>query len=209
MVIPDGNGFKLNRDYIIVQVNSRGTLFRGRAFVDAAHKRPLSVVAQDYADAIKLLRKRPDIDGDRVGVVGHSFGGGVATMAILQHPDVFSVAVSKAGVMDFRNQNAISANWCGMGTIEENPEAYISEAPVSHAAKLKRPLLLMQGMLDTRVYPNSVFMMSDALDAADKDYDLRIYPRDGHGLGNSATRTQWKFLRRHLQDGAHARQRNE
>lgn len=209
MIIRYGNQLKPNRDYMIVQVNSRGTLFRGRAFVNAAGNRPFTVAAQDYADAIKLLRKRSDVDRDRVGIVGHSFGGGVASMAVLKHPDVFSVAVSKSGVMDFRNQNAIFATSFGMGTFDENAEAYVSESPVTHAGKLKRPLLLMQGLMDTRVYPNSVFMMSDALDAAGVDYDLRVYPRAGHGLGPSALVTQWRFLQRHLLDEIHEPDGNE
>jgi dipeptidyl-peptidase-4 len=198
LAIDTGSEFIHNRKYIIMQVNNRGTMFRGRDFVDAAHGKPLTVGAQDYAEAIRSLKRRTDIDFERVGIVGSSFGGGLACLAVLRHPDVFCAGASKSGLMDWQNQSLVATSRFGMGTLKDNPMGYVSDSPLSHAAKLKRPFLLMHGLLDKRVYPNSAFMMSDAWDTAGASYEMKLYPNAGHGLGNLALRVQWEFLERHL-----------
>lgn len=200
LAINTGKEFQYNRSYIILQVNNRGTMFRGRDFVDAAYGRLLTVCAQDYADAVRSLQGRTDIDFERVGIVGTSFGGGVACLAVLQHPDVFLAGISKAGVMDWRNQAAVATVRFGMGLFNENSDSYKNDSPVAHAHKLKRPLLLMQGMLDTRVLPNSVFLMSDALDQADLDYEMKLYPNSKHTVQPVGLSGQWKFFKKHLID---------
>ena len=69
-----------NRGYLVVKVNNRGSGNRGKTFLGAAYLRLGDIDIQDHADAVRLLRKRPYVDGKRVGIVGHSYGGFMAEM---------------------------------------------------------------------------------------------------------------------------------
>ena len=55
----------------------------------------------------RMLRERAYVDGDRVGILGHSYGGFMAAMGIFKHPDVYAAAVDRAGPTDWQNYDTI------------------------------------------------------------------------------------------------------
>ena len=54
-----------------------------------------------------ILAAHPEIDPERVGMTGHSYGGYMAALAMVRHPDVFAAAVAGAPVTDWRNYDTI------------------------------------------------------------------------------------------------------
>jgi dipeptidyl-peptidase-4 len=192
-----------NRGYLVVKVNNRGTGNRGKAFLGAAYLRLGDIDIQDHADAIRMLRNRPYVDGSRVGIVGFSYGGYMSAMGILKHPDVYTAAVNGSGVTDWRHYDTIYTERY-MSTPQLNPDGYdigraTREDYVKNFKDAGGHLLIMHGMVDDNVHPNNAFQLIDALDKGGAPYESRFFPNNGHGLGRGAGSTQWEFFDRVLQ----------
>jgi dipeptidyl-peptidase 4 len=188
--------------YLVVRVNNRGTGRRGKAFLTATYGRLGDVDIQDHADAVRMLRERPYVDGKRVGIVGHSFGGYMAAMGAVKHADVYRAAVNRAGVTDWRNYDTIYTERY-MSTPQLNSKGYdIGRATrKDYIRKYKKNggrMLIMHGMVDDNVHPNNAFQLTEALDKAKADYELRIFPNGGHGLGARMMEWQTEFFQRML-----------
>jgi dipeptidyl-peptidase-4 len=188
------------RGYLVVRVNNRGTGGRGKAFTDATYGQLGDIDIQDHADAIRFLRSRPYFDGQRVGIVGHSYGGYLAAMGIFKHPDVYAASVIRAGVTDWRNYDSIYTERY-MSTPQLNPEGYKIGAAMTYVKDLKGKVLIMHGMMDDNVHPNNAFQLIDALDRERKPYESRFWPNGGHGLGMGVNETQQEFFDRVLKPG--------
>jgi dipeptidyl aminopeptidase/acylaminoacyl peptidase len=186
-----------NRGYLVVKVNNRGTGGRGKSFLGAAYLRLGDVDIQDHADAVRLLRQRPYVDGERVGIVGHSYGGFMAAMGIFKHPDVYAASVVRAGVTDWQNYDTIYTERY-MSTPQLNPDGYQTGAAMTYVDDFKGKVLIMHGMLDDNVHPNNAFQLIEALDKAGKSYESRFWPNAGHGLGTGSRTTQNEFFDRIL-----------
>ncbi|MHC5066000.1 MAG: alpha/beta hydrolase family protein [Planctomycetota bacterium] len=188
------------RGYLAVKVNNRGSGNRGKAFLGATYLRLGDVDIQDHADAIRLLRERPYFDGDRVGIVGSSYGGYMAAMGIFKHPDVYAASVAKSAVTDWRNYDTIYTERY-MSTPQLNKKGYDTGSAMTYVKDFKGKLLILHGMIDDNVHPTNAFQLIDAMDKADKPYESRFFPNNGHGTGAGGNRSQWEFFDRYLKPG--------
>lgn len=186
------------RGYLVVKVNNRGTGGRGKEFLGAAYLRLGDIDIQDHADAIRFLAKRPYVDGNRVGIVGHSYGGFMAALGIFKHPDVYLASVVRAGPTDWRNYDTIYTERY-MSTPQLNPEGYKTGAAMTYVNDFKGQVLIMHGMVDDNVHPNNAFQLIEAMDQAGKKYESRFWPNGDHGLGRGAGESQDEFFDRVLQ----------
>lgn len=185
------------RGYLAVKVNNRGTGGRGKAFTDSTYGKLGNVDIQDHADAIRMLSERPYFDGDRVGIVGHSYGGYMAAMGAFKHPDVYAASVVRAGVTDWQNYDTIYTERY-MSTPQLNREGYKVGAVMTYAKDLKGKVLIMHGMMDDNVHPNNAFQLIEALDKNGVAYESRFWPNAGHGLGRGMVTSQNEFFDRIL-----------
>src|SRR5262249_39665448 len=77
-----------DQGFIVVSVDNRGTPGRGRDWERAITRRFGSVPLEDQLAGLKALGQRfPELDMDRVGVYGWSFGGYLSGLAVLKRPD--------------------------------------------------------------------------------------------------------------------------
>ena len=142
-----------------------------------------------------LFRSWYDIG--RVGIYGTSAGGQNALGALLFHPEFYDAAVSACGCHDNRMDkiwwNELWMSW-PLGS------HYAEQSNVTNAHKLQGKLLLTVGELDKNVDPASTMQVVNALIAANKDFDLLVFPGAGHGIGESpyGQRRRQDFFVRHL-----------
>jgi dipeptidyl aminopeptidase/acylaminoacyl peptidase len=150
----------------------------------------------------ELARRHAWMDLDRVGIWGHSGGGYASTDAILRYPDFYKVAVSGAGNHDNRNyEDDWGEKWQGL--LETNPDGttnYDNQANQLLAENLTGKLLLGHGTMDSNVPPSNTLLLVDALIAANKDFDLVMFPNRRHGFGREPywMRRRWDYFVRHL-----------
>ncbi|MFZ1361930.1 MAG: alpha/beta fold hydrolase [Candidatus Nanopelagicales bacterium] len=112
-----------------------------------------------------------DIDSDRVGIMGWSFGGYLAALAVLRRPDVFAAAIAGAPVTDWRlYDTAYTERY--LGHPEQEPEVYEKASLIPLAPDLERPLLIIHGLSDDNVFFEHSRLLSEALTQADKPHTL-------------------------------------
>lgn len=157
--------------FVVVSAEGRGTARRGRAF-ERAIKGDLSLPLEDQVAALRALASEvPEMDLSRVGVRGWSFGGTMAAMAVLRHPDVFKAAVAGAPVVDWRDYDTHYTERY-LGLPQEHPEAYARSSLLADAPRLARPLLLVHGTADDNVYFFHSLKLADALFRAGRSFEF-------------------------------------
>ena len=150
----------------------------------------------------QLGERYPWMDLDRVGIWGHSGGGFASTDAILRYPDFYKVAVSSAGNHDNRNyEDDWGEKWQGL--LHEKADGttnYDNQANQLLAENLEGKLLIAHGTMDSNVPPSNTLLVVDALIAANKDFDMLMFPNRGHGFGNESymMRRRWDYFVEHL-----------
>jgi len=189
--------------FILVSIDGMGTPMRSKSFHAAYYGNMGDNGLPDQITGMKQLAERfPWIDIDRAGIYGHSGGGFASTDAILRYPDFFKVAVSGAGNHDNRcYEDDWGEKWQGLLTT--NPDGttnYDNQANQLLAKNLKGKLLLTHGTMDSNVPVYNTLLVVDALIAANKDFDLVLFPNRGHGFGRESymTRIRWDYFVKHL-----------
>ena len=181
--------------FVVVQIDGTGTPFRGKAFQDTSYGWAESAGSiDDQVAGIKQLAERYSyMDMDRVGI--STLGGGTgAVQGLLHYPEVFKVGVH--GMLhDSRLMTA--PLWSdkyegltGPDSKHQYPEAYVEN--------LQGKLLLVNGMLDFSTLPAQTFRLVEALQKANKDFDMIMLPNLGHGFSDYLIRRAWDYLVRHL-----------
>ncbi|MGV3756072.1 MAG: DPP IV N-terminal domain-containing protein [Verrucomicrobiota bacterium] len=165
--------------FIVVQIDGMGTNFRSKKFHDVCWQ---NLGDSGFPDRILWLKavaaKYPFMDLTRVGIYGGSAGGQSSTRALLAHGDFYKVAVSDCGCHDNRMDKIWwNEQWMGWPL---GPH-YAEQSNVTQAHKLQGKLMLVVGELDRNVDPASTMQVANALQKADKDFDLLIITGAGHG----------------------------
>ncbi len=161
-----------DQGFIVVSLDGRGTPGRGRDWERAVSKHFGSVPLDDQVAGLRQLGKRfPEMDLDRVGITGWSFGGYLSALAVLRKPDVFKAAVAGAPVTDWLDYDThYTERYLGLPDTDD--AAYKEGSLLTYAADLKRPLLLIHGTADDNVYFRHTLKLSDALFKAGKDFEV-------------------------------------
>ncbi|MFM2163870.1 MAG: hypothetical protein RL325_307 [Planctomycetota bacterium] len=181
--------------FILVTVDNRGTPHRGKAFESAAYLKLGVVDADDLAAAARhLAETRPYVDGARIGITGHSYGGYLAAISTIRRGDAFAAGVAGAPPTDWRQYDTIYTERY-MRTPQENPEGYDEGSCVKQASRLKGRLLLLHGMMDDNVHPNNTFELAHALQSLDRPFSMMIFPNSEHGIWSPAAESvKWSFF---------------
>jgi len=198
------NQWLAQQGYVIANVNNRGSGGYGHDFEKIVYKKLGHWEAHDFAETAKYLAETHAwIDGERIGIRGHSYGGYMSSYAMLTHPNVFKVGIVGAPVTDWRLYDTIYTERY-MGLLDENEEGYIQSAPITHARKLKGKLFIAHSSMDENVHVQNTMQFVKALTDAGKDVDLRIYPPGAHGVAYNAQsyfllyETYTDYLNKHL-----------
>ncbi len=173
--------------YLVASVDNRGTGARGAAFKKIVYMNLGKYEVADQISAARHLAELPYVDGDRIGIWGWSYGGYMAALTLFRGNDVFKAAVSGAPVTDWRLYDTIYTERY-MRTPRENPEGYAEGAPLAYAERLEGNLLIIHGTGDDNVHPQNTYQLVDRLIAAGKQFDLRLYPGEPHGIRGAPKR---------------------
>jgi dipeptidyl-peptidase-4 len=172
----------LVRDGILVaSVDNRGTGARGREFEKQVYLRLGQLETADQLAAIRQLGDLPYVDASRIGIWGWSYGGYMALMTSLLGGEHVAAAIAGAPVTSWELYDTIYTERF-MRTPQENPEGYSIGAPLSHAEGLEGELLIIHGTADDNVHPQNTLKMIAELEQAGKQFDMRLYPGQRHGV---------------------------
>ncbi|ADF51002.1 dipeptidyl-peptidase IV [Zunongwangia profunda SM-A87] len=191
-----------NQGYIIACVDGRGTGFKGAEFKKVTQNELGKYELEDQIAAAKKLGELDYIDADRIGIWGWSFGGFMASNAILKGNDIFTMAIAVAPVTSWRFYDTIYTERF-MTTPQENASGYDENSPINHVDKLKGDFLIVHGGGDDNVHLQNTMRMVEALIQANKQFDWAIYPDKNHGIFGGNTRLHLytkmtNFIKEHL-----------
>lgn len=173
--------------YIVVSVDTRGTMNRGAKFKKSTYLQLGKLETEDLIAVAKNLREKPYVDADRIGVMGWSYGGYMASLAVTKGADIFKMGIAVAPVTNWRFYDNIYTERF-MRTPQENPDGYDDNSPINHVDKLKGNYFIIHGSGDDNVHYQNTMEMIKALVKADKQFDLFIYPNKDHGIYGGNTR---------------------
>ncbi len=175
------HGYALNQwiadhGFLVLRADNRGTPLRGRDWERAISGKFAEVPLDDQIAAVHAWAARePAIDLQRVGIIGHSFGGYLSALAVLKRPDVFRAAVAGAPVVEWMNYDtAYTERYLGIPPPEGN-EVYSKNGLLRYAGQSglpARPLLISHGTADDNVHFSESLLLCDALFRAGKPFEL-------------------------------------
>jgi dipeptidyl-peptidase-4 len=190
-----------NLGFLVFQVDPRSASGKGICSTWTAYRQLGVQELADIETAIRWLTAHSFVDAGRIGMTGHSYGGFMTAYA-LTHSKLFAAGVAGAPVTDWHNYDAFYTERY-MNTPQENPDGYKKTSVVEAAANLHGRLLLIHGMRDDNVHVQNTLQLANALQRADKDFELMIYPNDRHGIrGRHYQRLVLDFMRRTLKPTA-------
>ena len=175
--------------YIVVCVDNRGTLGRGRQFKHSTYLQLGKLETEDQIDAAKYLGNLSYVDKARIGFQGWSFGGYMASLMITKGADVIKAAIAVAPVTNWKYYDNIYTERY-MRTPAENASGYDDNSPVNMVSKLKGNYLIIHGTGDDNVHFQNTVMMVDAMITQGKVFDSEFYPNKNHSISGGNTRYQ-------------------
>ena len=182
--------------FVVVALEGRGTPYRDKAFQDYSYGHITSASAfEDRIEGIHQLASRyPYMDTRRVGIAADD-GSPAPVQGLLEHPDFYKVGVSICHEDPRFGFATLYEQYQGLNDGAEQPASAEDLAPA-----LKGKLLLIHGMLDSFTPVTGTIRLLDALQEANKDFDMLLLPDEGHDIPSYALRRSWDYLVTHLQD---------
>lgn len=195
----DGWGFSsypqffANRGYAVLQPNFRGSTGYGKSFLDAGNNEWSQKMQDDITWGVKYLVDNGIADPKRIGILGGSFGGYATLAGVTTTPDLYAAAVSIVGPSNLITLlNSIPPYWeqirkmfhlrMGDPNTEEGKAQLIRQSPLTHAGRIKTPLLVVQGANDPRVNKAESDQIVIALRERGFPVEYLCAPDEGHGF---------------------------
>ena len=202
----------INHGYAILAANNRGSSGYGKTFFHMDDKRHGEEDLQDIVYGRKYLETLDWIDGDKIGVLGGSYGGYMVAAALAFEPEAFDVGINIFGVTNWvRTLKSIPPWWEAfkealydeMGDPATDEERHRRISPLFHADNIVKPLLVVQGANDPRVLQVESDELVAAVQANEVPVDYVIFPDEGHGFRKrenriTASEAYVKFLDKYL-----------
>jgi len=185
--------FFANRGYAVLMPNFRASTGYGRKFLDAGNREWGRLMQDDITWGVKYLVSEGTADSKRIGILGGSYGGYATLAGVTFTPDVYAAAVDIVGPSNLITLlEAIPPYWeagrkqfyerMGDPTTPEGKALLTERSPLTHASKIKTPLLVVQGANDPRVNRREAEQIVIALRDRGFPVEYIMAPDEGHGF---------------------------
>jgi dipeptidyl aminopeptidase/acylaminoacyl peptidase len=190
--------------FVVLVLEGTSNPLRSKSYHDMYYPNMSENTLPDQVTGIRQLAARYSyIDTTRIGIWGHSGGGFATACAMFRYPDFFKVGISESGNHDNRNyEDDWGERYIGLlQKGSDGKDNYEAQANQLYAKNLKGKLMLAHGMMDDNVPPYNTMLVVEALEKANKDYDLVIFPNSRHGYGEYSSymmRRRWDYFVKNL-----------
>lgn len=206
--------FLANRGYAVLEPNFRGSTGYGKKFLNAGNKQWGDRMQDDITWGVKHLVAKGLVDPKRVGIMGGSYGGYATLAGVAFTPDVYAAAVSIVGPSNLLTLlETIPPYWeagriifherMGNPNTPEGKKQLERQSPLNSVARIKTPLLVVQGANDPRVKKAESEQIVIALRDRGFPVEYICAPDEGHGFARPVNNMAMmaaaeKFFAKHL-----------
>ena len=206
--------FFANRGYAVLSPNFRASTGYGKKFLNAGNRQWGEKMQDDLTFGVKYLVAKGIADPKRVGIMGGSYGGFATLAGVAFTPDVYAAAVSIVGPSNLITLlESIPPYWEAARTVfyermgdPRTPEGKAQlerQSPLHSAAKIRTPLMVVQGANDPRVNKAESDQIVIALRDRKFPVEYLVAPDEGHGFARPVNNMAMiaaaeKFLARYL-----------
>ena len=207
--------FLANRGYAVLQPNFRASTGYGKRFRNAGNNQWGDKMQDDLTWGVKQLIADGTADPKRIGIMGGSYGGYATLAGLAFTPDVYAAGVSIVGPSNlltlletippyWASARAFFSHSMGDSATPEGKKQLERQSPLNSAAKIKTPLLVVQGANDPRVKQAESDQIVIALRDRGFPIEYIVAPDEGHGFARPVNNMAMfaaaeKFLSKHLE----------
>jgi dipeptidyl aminopeptidase/acylaminoacyl peptidase len=172
--------------YAVVMGNPRGSSGYGEAHGRAICFDYGNLDSSDLLALLDAALEDSDLDRDRIGVLGGSYGGFMTTW-LVGHTDRFRAAISERACNAFDSfEGSSDIGWEFLRVyIGEDPERVKAQSPLTYADKIDTPMLLIHSEEDWRCPIEQAQRLFVALKRRRAEVEMLIFPAEGHELSRS------------------------
>jgi dipeptidyl aminopeptidase/acylaminoacyl peptidase len=202
------NQYLASRGYIVLSVNYRSGIGYGMEFREALNYGATGASEfNDVMGAGVYLRSRADVDPQRIGLWGGSYGGYLTALGLARASDLFAAGVDFHGV---HNWSVVIHNFVPAYNPDANPDAArlaLESSPIASVKTWRSPVLLIQGDDDRNVPFSETVTMAEALRKQGVEFEQLVFPDEIHDFLLHQTwlrayHAAADFLDRHLRPNA-------
>ena len=206
--------FLANRGYAVLQPNFRASTGYGKKFLNLGNGKWGETMQDDLTWGVKHLVSQGTVDPKRVGIMGGSYGGYATLAGVAFTPDLYAAGVAIVAPSNLITLlDSIPPYWESIRTVfnvrmgdptkPEDKQRLMKQSPLNAAAKIRTPLLVVQGQNDPRVKRAESDQIVIALRDRGLPVEYLIAPDEGHGFARPVNNmamiaTTERFLARHL-----------
>jgi len=188
-----------SRGHLTVKVNYRGSYGYGKTFTALGNRQWAAAMHTDLLDAVDHLARLGVLDPDRVAITGGSYGGYATMVAATFTPTVFRAAAAVVAPVNLETLiRSFPAYWGPtvatwhrrIGDPDTEADVLWSRSPLSRAADVVRPLMIVQTTNDPRVTVGEAEQMVAALKANGVEHEYLLIDGEGHGFTKESNRIE-------------------
>jgi dipeptidyl aminopeptidase/acylaminoacyl peptidase len=176
-----------------LSVNFRGSTGFGKAFLNAGDKEWGRKMDDDLLDAVAWAIRKRIADPARIAIFGGSYGGYAALVGMTRDADTYACGVDLFGVSELeRFLASIPPYWTafrpqllkalGSPDTEEGRALLKERSPLYQADRIKKPMLVAQGLNDARVKKEQSDLIVETLKSKAIPVTYLLYNDEGHGF---------------------------
>lgn len=168
--------------YTVIDIDYRGSAGYGRDWRTGIYRHMGGKDLSDQVDGVNYLIENHNIDPEKVGIYGGSYGGFITLMAMFTEAETFKAGAALRSVTDWAHYNhGYTSNI--LNEPSKDPIAYKRSSPIYFAEGLEGDLLIAHGMVDVNVHFQDVVRLSQRLiELGKEDWEMAIYPVEDHGF---------------------------
>ncbi len=193
----------VDNGYTVLDIDYRASDGYGRDWRTGIYRHMGGKDLSDHIDGAKFLVEKYNIDPERIGIYGGSYGGFITLMALFNAPGTFKCGAALRSVTDWAHYNhGYTSNI--LNTPAEDPEAFRKSSPIYFAEGLEDHLLILHGMIDVNVQFQDVVRLAQRLIELKKEnWEFAVFPLEDHGFAEPSSWTDeykriFKLLQRQL-----------
>ena len=188
---------------IVISIDNRGTPGpRGRAWRKSVYRQIGILASADQAAAARaIIKDRPYIDPERVGIWGWSGGGSMTLNALFRYPELYKTGVAIAFIANQRYYDTIYQERY-MGLPQDNEEGFTQGSPITFAHQLQGKLMIVYGTGDDNCHFQNCQALINELVKHNKPFSMMSYPNRTHSIkeGEGTTLHLYETMTRYLRE---------